>query len=83
MATITLRPSVPDFGWTFEFGDSAIRPALTWYSEEHKQLVVSPVDMTRIPRDYISLIEKFEAAMIDHMFECEKNKTMLVLVCAE
>lgn len=83
MITLTLRPSVPDFGWVLDFGDDNVRPAVTWYSSEHKQLVVSSTDMARLPRAYISTIERFEAKMIAHIAECERLRHMKALVCHE
>ena len=81
MITLTLRPSVPDFGWVLDFGDGDIKPAVTWYSEEHRQLVINQMDMARLPREYISLIERFEDAMIAHIAECEEARRLTVLIC--
>ena len=81
MIKLTLRPSVPDFGWLLDFHSSEVKPAATWYSEQHRQLVISETDMARLPREYISVIERYEDAMIAHITECEQNRYLTVLVC--
>jgi hypothetical protein len=81
MIQLILRPSVPDFGWVLDFGDGSVRPATTWYSEEHRQLVISNSDMSRLPREHIALVERFEADMIAHIAECERQRHMRAFVC--
>jgi hypothetical protein len=83
MIYLALVPSVPDFGWVLDFGDSRVRPAPTWYSAEHSQLVVSSTDMSRLPREHIAMIEHYEAAMIAHIAECESARHMRPFVCSE
>lgn len=81
MIQLILRPSVPNFGWVLDFGDGGVRPATTWYSEEHRQLVISSSDMSRLPREHIALVERFEADMIAHIAECERQRHMRAFVC--
>jgi hypothetical protein len=81
--TLILEPSVPDFGWVLCFGDAGVRPATTWYSKSQGQLVISQVDMARLSREHIRLIEKFEQRMIDHICECESLRHLRQLVCTQ
>lgn len=83
MIYLALVPSVPDFGWILDFGDSGVKPAATWYSEEHRQLVVSSADMSRLPREHIAMIERFETAMIEHIAKCESARHLRPFVCSE
>lgn len=79
--TLTLQPSVPDFGWVLDFGPGDVRPATTWYSPSHGQLVVSELDMGRLPEEHIRLIEKFEAQLIRHITACEAARHLRPYVC--
>lgn len=79
--TLTLQPSVPDFGWVLDFGPGDVRPASTWYSRSHGQLVVSELDMSRLPDEHIRLIERFEQQLIRHILDCEAARHFRAYVC--
>jgi len=79
--TLTLLPSVPDFGWVLDFGPGDVRHVTTWYSPSHGQLVVSELDMSRLPEECIRLIEEFEGQLIQHIAACEAARHLRPYVC--
>lgn len=80
---ITLQPSVSDFGWVLDFGPGDVRPATTWYSPSHGQLVISNFDMSRLPEEHIRLIEEHEERMINHIAACEAERHLRPYFCTD
>jgi len=82
---LSLQPNVLSFGWSLlvECKDSKKLMDIA-YSQSHGQLVVSPEDMRSLTAEEIKAIEDLEMRMIEHMRDCENNRSLLnIKLCSK